>query len=92
MKELTERLYRNYPELVKCLLTQKEQYDTACDELEELQRQGRILMICPSGSIRTSTLEGDMERLGALYLLGRRDAEVMLPEIRKYLEIESSMM
>ena len=88
MKELTERLYRNYPELVKCLLTQKEQYDTACDELEELQRQGRILMICPSGSIGTSTLEGDMERLGALYLLGRRDAEVMLPEIRKYLEIE----
>lgn len=88
MLELGELLYRNYPELAKQLARQSEQYNNACEELGQLEQQGRIMMICPSGSIQTATLEGDMERLGALYLLGRRDTEVMLPEIKKYLEIE----
>ena len=86
--ELSERFYRNYPELVERLNTQALQYNTACDELEQLQSEGRLLMLCPSGSVTISTLEGDMEKLGALYLLGRCDATIALPKIRQYLGIE----
>lgn len=86
--ELSERFYRNYPKLVERLNTQALQYNTACDELEQLQSEGRLLMLCPSGSITVSTLEGDMEKLGALYLLGRCDATIMLPKIREYLGME----
>lgn len=86
--ELTERIYRNYPNLVERLNSQSEQYNTAISELEELQQQGKVLMLCPSGSISVSTLEGDMERLGALYLLGRADAKLMLPTIREYFGIK----
>ena len=86
--ELSERFYRNYPKLVERLNTQALQYNTACDELEQLQSEGRLLMLCPSGSITVSTLEGDMEKLGALYLLGRCDATIALPKIRQYLGIE----
>lgn len=82
--ELTERIYRNYPKLVELLDNQSEQYNGACQELEQLQEQGKLLMLCPSGSISVSTMEGDMERLGALYLLGRADAKLMLPQIRAY--------
>ena len=82
--ELTERIYRNYPHLVELLDNQSEQYNGACQELEQLQEQGKLLMLCPSGSISVSTMEGDMERLGALYLLGRADAKLMLPTIRAY--------
>ena len=82
--ELAERVYKNYPNLVALLNSQSEQYNTAISELEELENQGRLLMLCPSGSISVSTLEGDMERLGALYLLGRADAKLMLPQIREY--------
>lgn len=82
--ELTERIYRNYPKLVELLDNQSEQYNGACRELEQLQEQGKLLMLCPSGSISVSTMEGDMERLGALYLLGRADAKLMLPTIRAY--------
>lgn len=82
--ELTERIYRNYPHLVELLDNQSEQYNGACRELEQLQEQGKLLMLCPSGSISVSTMEGDMERLGALYLLGRADAKLMLPTIRAY--------
>lgn len=86
--ELSERLYRGYPALVQRLNSQAEQYNTACDELDELHRQGRVFMLCPSGSISVSTLEGDMERLGALYLLGRCDATIQLPQIKAYLGLE----
>lgn len=86
--ELSERFYRNYPKLVERLNTQALQYNTACDELEQLQSEGRLLMLCPSGSVTISTLEGDMEKLGALYLLGRCDATIALPKIRQYLGIE----
>jgi len=83
--EVTDKVYRNHPQLAEKLKQQSVQYNTACDELDRLDAEGRIKMLCPSGSIVTGTLEGDMEKLGALYLLGRRDAEIMLPEIREYL-------
>ena len=47
--------------------------DTACEKVVEL-----VLALA-------STLEGDMERLGALYLLGRCDATIQLPKIKEYL-------
>lgn len=83
--EISEKVYKNYPKLVERLNSQKDAYNTACDELEALHAQGKLFMLCPSGSIQISTLEGDMEKLGALYLLGRCDAQIMLPQIREYL-------
>ncbi len=85
--KLSEMIYKNYPELIKKLIGQDVQYNTACDELDKLHNEGRICMLCPSGSISISTIEGDMEKLGALYLLGRADATCMLPEIKQYLGI-----
>ena len=87
--ELSERFYKNYPKLTEQLLRQSEQYNHACDELEKLQDEGRIMMLCPSGSIVVSTLEGDMEKLGALYLLGRCDAKLMLPQLKQYLDLDT---
>lgn len=89
--EISELIYRNYPNLVERLNSQSEQYNHACQELEQLQEQGRLLMLCPSGSISVSTMEGDMERLGALYLLGRSDAKLMLPTIRRYLGLPEQL-
>lgn len=87
-REVAERLYRSYPKLLELLNTQNEAYYRACEELEALEAEGKLLMLCPSGSIQVSTLEGDMEKLGALYLLGRCDAMLMLPKIRAYFGIE----
>lgn len=85
--ELADRIYKNYPNLTELLKRQSDQYNTACEELEALHQEGRVMMICPSGSINVSTLEGDMEKLGALYLLGRCDAQIQLPKIKEYLGI-----
>lgn len=87
-REIAELVYKSHPELVEDLCSQGEAYNKACDELEQLEKEGRIFMICPSASIHTGTLEGDMEKLGALYHMGRLDAQLLLPRIKKYLEIE----
>jgi len=86
--ELAERIYRNHPQLIELLLSQGEQYNTACDELEKLESEGKLLMLCPSGFVNVGTLEGDTEKLGALYLLGRCDATIYMPKIKEYLGIE----
>ena len=82
--ELSQRIYKSYPNLVERLNSQSQQYNNACRELAELEAAGKLMMLCPSGSISVSTLEGDMERLGALYLLGRADTKLLLPKIRAY--------
>lgn len=87
-RELSGLVYKKYPQLAELLNTQGEKYNAACDELEQLQQEGRLMMLCPSGSIAVSQLESDTEKLGALYLLGRCDAMLMLPEIKKYFGIE----
>jgi len=88
MAELAERVYHNYPKLVELLSTGDAEYNRACDELDALEAEGKLCMLCPSGSIAVSTLEGDTEKLGALYLLGRCDALLQLPRLKAYLGIE----
>ena len=41
--EITERIYRNYPQLVELLDNQSEQYNGACRELEQLQEHFQAL-------------------------------------------------
>lgn len=86
-EELADRIYRNHPKLADLLKGQGQRYNADCDRLEALTQEGKLMQLCPSGSIAVSTLEGDMEKLGALYLLGRCDAMIHLQEIREYLGI-----
>jgi len=84
-RELAGKVYGSRPALVERLCSQAALYNSECEELRRLEAAGRLMMLCPSGSIQVGTLEGDMEKLGALYLLGRRDTEYMLPQIKAYL-------
>lgn len=87
-RELSALVYKKYPQLAELLCTQGAKYNEACDELEKLSAEGKLLMISPSGSIAISQLESDTEKLGALYLLGRCDAMLMLPKIKAFFGIE----
>ena len=41
-------LYREYPKLIEDIALQTDRYNAAIDELEALEAQGRLLMLCPS--------------------------------------------
>lgn len=82
---LTRTVYRRYPAFAKSLIESGEDYNRQCEELEELERQGRLFVISPSRPVTVGRLEKDMEKLGDLYWLGYHDAQRLLPALREYL-------
>lgn len=85
--KLQATYYRKYPEFAEALLNSNIEYNAECDYCDELERQGKIVQIVPSEIVTVSRLEGDMEKLGALYYLGYNDALNALPKIKEYLGI-----
>lgn len=86
--KLQAAYYRKYPAFAKALLNSDIEYNAECDRCDELEKAGKIFQIIPSEIVTVSRLEGDMEKLGALYYLGYNDAINALPELKKYLGID----
>lgn len=86
--EQIERTYRNYPYFAKALAEGDERYNKQCDELEHLEKTGRIVTLSPSKNIKIDTLEKDVEKLGEWYFLGYNDTKERLPKIFSYLNAE----
>ena len=85
-KSAAGRVYKKYPAFARTLSHDDEDYNRQCDELESLEKEGRMLVFCPSEKVEVGRVEKDMEKLGELYFLGYRDALASLPRIREYLE------
>ena len=81
---LTRREYRHYPLLKKDLMEEAPRYNVLVDNLNLLEEQGRLKVLAPSRPVDIRRFEGDMEVLGDIYFLGRRDALDHLDEIRAY--------
>ncbi len=87
MLTLCNRRYRAYPELIKAIATQHEQYNAARIRLARYKREGRIFLLQPSHMMSISRLEGDIEKLDAWMQLGEDDTRRSMPELKKYLEL-----
>ncbi len=86
-RRLAERVYgRKYPAFARAVADSSLSYNHLCDELQTLRDQGRIFIISPSSPVTVQRLEGDMEKLGALYHLGYQDTLSSLGTLREYLE------
>ena len=62
------------------------EYDRECDEIDELEKSGRIFVIAPSVPVTVGRVEGDMEKLGDLYWRGYNDATRSLFSLNKHLK------
>lgn len=85
MKKAIDVIYGKYPEFANQLLTMDERYDQCCDLLDRLEKEKRIFMVAPSLPMHVSRLEGNMEKLGALYYMGYNDMVDQLMALRAYL-------
>jgi predicted patatin/cPLA2 family phospholipase len=81
------RIYHSYPALAAAFMDSFRRYNAQCDELETLDRHGRLMHICPSQPVRVGRIEGDVNKLRDLYFLGRDDCLRILPDLRRYLNI-----
>ena len=62
--------YRKYPELQKALSERNEVYNRTMDLIEDLERQGKIIVIRPVKPVQVGRMEKDTEKLRELYQEG----------------------
>ena len=77
--------YHSYPALAESLASSQRNYNAQCDELERLEKDGRLFVLSPSQPVTVSRMEPDMEKLGALYYLGYQDTMANLKTLHSYL-------
>ena len=75
MKKVYKRVYHKYPNLVEKLCTMSERYNNLKVHINELEKQGKIMVIAPKVPVTVSRLEKDREKLKKLYEDGKRDME-----------------
>ncbi len=88
VQRMTRKLYGEYPAFSNVLESMNEDYNRQCDELIQLEKEGRIFVIAPSIPIHVGRVESDMEKLGALYYQGYIDGLNSIQDLKKYLEID----
>lgn len=91
LDRLTRRGYDRYfgplPELRASLEEVPDRYNRMQEEMDQLEAEGKLLIIRPEFPVTVSRVEQDEEKLKALYAEGRRIGEASLPALREYLGI-----
>lgn len=79
------REFKKYPALLEKLLTVPERYNARMDEIDRLEREGKLLAIRPAAPIDMPRMEKNTRKLQALYDRGVADARKSLPALMEYL-------
>lgn len=79
------KAFRRHPALGEAIATRAERYNAALDDLEELEREGRALIVRPEAMpVDNSTLQ--WERLDRSWKLGEAQGAREVDRIRRWLE------
>ena len=72
---LAKMLERTYPNAAKDMATRSHVYNDCVDQAEELEKEGKVLIVAPSDIGHMKTLTKDKESIAALYIKGFEDAK-----------------
>ena len=79
---------RKYPQIVRQLKSRSERYNRCCEEMFELERQGKLLVIAPEDTYGVTRTERRWNHLEPLYQEGIRVAKKEIPRMREYLKTD----
>lgn len=82
---MTKMVYSKYPVFEESLKKSIPYYNQTIDETDRDYSEGKIFVLYPSTPVKVSRLEGDMDKLGALYWQGYHDMKQQMPELKAYL-------
>lgn len=88
---LGKAIYHEYPEFENLLESRNENYNRQCEELEELEKEGKIFVIGPSIDLGITRLESNVEKLGTLYYLGYNDMKEQINKLKAYLSKKKNL-
>lgn len=67
--------YKKYPELIKAMINRYKNYNETLDYIEQLEQEGKALVIRPSRSLEVGRVERDPVKLKTLFDNGYEDAK-----------------
>ena len=85
-QKLVSRLYRKYPEFVKCLRTRNDRYNETVKRIIELEKDNKIFVIRPSIGIPIKRIEHNKEIIQKQYDLGVTDFKERKEALLDYLK------
>ena len=83
---ISSKIYRRYPKIAEAMLNRAEDYNTCLEELEQLEKEGKIFIIAPEDTYGVSRTEKNIDKLEKLYQEGYDQTKKLMPQLRKYLE------
>jgi len=87
MMGLIKMKYRKYPGLVNDMRERHTKYNETLENLERLEKEGKIFVIRPKQKVEVGRLEKDGAKMTALYDCGYKDADECFDELAKYLGV-----
>ncbi|MBP1556697.1 MAG: patatin family protein [Oscillospiraceae bacterium] len=85
MRPLYHHIFRKYPAMYEALDRRYLIYNRTLEELHELEREGKAIVIAPENPLEISRFENNPERLVAASKLGQKDAAALEQKIKSFL-------
>lgn len=85
-KRIIKFKYKKYPKLVNKIFNRYKEYNETLDYIEDLEKEGKIIIIRPSKDLKVDRLEKNVDKLEALYNLGYNDAKQAYEDIKTMLK------
>ena len=77
-----------YPAIAEGMAKRHEMYNKQVEDVDKREAEGVSFVIRPPEKIGIGRTEKDPEKLEKAYQVGRKEAELVLPELRAFLGIE----
>ena len=84
--KLTKIMYRKYPNFIRSLEKVNGEFNRTVELLEKQAANGEIVLVAPSKPVEVTRFDGDMDKLGDLYWLGRNDMAARMDELKRFLK------
>lgn len=91
-RSIYEKYFKPLPRLRQSLYDIPSRYNRMQEELDHLEKEGKIFIIRPERPVTVSRLERDYKKLEALYWEGRKTGENYLEKLKQYLGEEGGSL
>lgn len=83
---MAKKVYKKYPKFSDAIITRYLRYMDNLNYVNEMEKNGEILVIRPSIDTKISRTEKNLARLWEIYDLGREDAKGRIEEVKAWLK------
>ena len=79
-------LMRRYPAITQAMARRHKMYNSQLDYVEREEQAGRIFVIAPEHDLPIGRVEMNVEKMNAVYNIGRETATALLPRLKEFLQ------